>query len=85
MTESRNRRPDRPAPSQSQEVKATTKTTVDAANDASAGQEAVVNRQEVERRAFELYEQRGGGHGRDLEDWLTAEEDVRNGGAERVR
>lgn len=29
--------------------------------------------QEVARTAYRLYEQRGGLHGRDLEDWLEAE------------
>lgn len=28
---------------------------------------------EVARVAYELFEQRGGSHGRDLEDWLEAE------------
>lgn len=27
----------------------------------------------ISRRAYERYEQRGGEHGNDLEDWLTAE------------
>lgn len=31
---------------------------------------------EVETRAFELYQKRGGEDGRDLEDWLTAEEQL---------
>jgi len=30
----------------------------------------------IARRAFEIYEQRGGGHGHDWEDWLQAERDV---------
>lgn len=32
--------------------------------------------EEVRRRAFELFEKRGHGGGRDLEDWLKAEQDV---------
>ncbi len=32
---------------------------------------------EVQRRAYELYVKRGGGHGRDLEDWLEAERQLR--------
>lgn len=32
---------------------------------------------EVQRRAYELYVRRGGGHGRDLEDWLEAERQLR--------
>jgi len=27
-------------------------------------------------RAFEIYEARGGEHGRDLDDWLRAEEEI---------
>ena len=32
---------------------------------------------DVARRAYELYEQRGGEHGRDLDDWLLAENELR--------
>jgi hypothetical protein len=32
---------------------------------------------EIQRRAYELYVQRGGGHGRDLEDWLAAERQLK--------
>jgi Protein of unknown function (DUF2934) len=32
---------------------------------------------EIRRRAYELYEQRGAGSGREAEDWLTAEREVR--------
>ena len=31
----------------------------------------------IRKRAYELHEQRGGEHGRDLEDWLEAEGTVR--------
>jgi hypothetical protein len=30
----------------------------------------------IRRRAYELYEARGGEHGRDLEDWLSAESEI---------
>jgi len=30
----------------------------------------------IGRRAYELYQERGGGHGKDQEDWARAEEDV---------
>jgi hypothetical protein len=30
----------------------------------------------IRARAYELYEQRGGDHGRDCEDWLRAETEV---------
>jgi hypothetical protein len=33
--------------------------------------------EEVQRRAYELFVQRGGGHGRDLDDWYEAERQLR--------
>lgn len=30
----------------------------------------------IARRAFELFEARGGGHGHDVEDWITAEREL---------
>lgn len=35
------------------------------------------NHEDVERRAYELYERRGKESGRDWEDWLQAERDIR--------
>ena len=32
---------------------------------------------EIRRRAYELYEQRGGEHGHDVQDWLRAEEEIK--------
>jgi hypothetical protein len=32
---------------------------------------------QIARRAYELYEQRGGEHGYDLDDWLQAERELR--------
>jgi hypothetical protein len=32
---------------------------------------------EIARRAFELYQARGGAHGCDLNDWLSAERELR--------
>ena len=46
------------------------------------GAEAVadqVGSSEVARRAYELYESRGGEHGHDWDDWLQAEHEVRQG------
>jgi len=31
----------------------------------------------IRQRAYELYAQRGGGEGRELDDWLRAEEEIR--------
>ena len=35
--------------------------------------------EEIRLRAYELFEARGGEEGRELEDWLQAEEEVRSG------
>jgi hypothetical protein len=37
-----------------------------------------MNHDDIERRAYELYESRGREDGRDLDDWLEAEREVRN-------
>jgi hypothetical protein len=39
---------------------------------------ADVTDSDIARRAYELYEQRGGEHGRDLDDWLLAENELRD-------
>ena len=33
--------------------------------------------EDIARRAYQLYEDRGGEHGRDREDWFQAERDIR--------
>jgi len=38
---------------------------------------ATIDRGECAQRAYELYVARGGEDGRDLEDWLTAERELR--------
>ncbi len=38
----------------------------------------------IARRAYEIYQQRGGGHGRDLEDWLRAERELREAAMRRT-
>ena len=37
------------------------------------------DRDAVARRAYEIYERRGGNHGADLDDWLEAERELRPG------
>lgn len=37
--------------------------------------------QQIAARAYERFLERGGEHGHDLEDWMAAEADIRNGGA----
>lgn len=41
-----------------------------------------LGREDVERRAYELYEQRGGENGHDWDDWLAAERELRGSAAE---
>jgi Protein of unknown function (DUF2934) len=36
----------------------------------------LVRREEIARRAHELYVQRGGEHGKDVEDWVRAEKEL---------
>ena len=36
----------------------------------------------IQLRAYEIFIERGGEHGRDLEDWFRAEEEIRNRGSE---
>jgi hypothetical protein len=36
-------------------------------------QDTTISREELEKRAYELYVQRGAEHGHDQEDWLLAE------------
>jgi hypothetical protein len=43
-----------------------------------------LSRDDVARRAHDLYEARGRGEGRDLDDWLEAEEELRLKGDENV-
>jgi hypothetical protein len=38
-----------------------------------------VNETEIARRAYQLYESRGGEHGRDWDDWFRAEQELRGG------
>jgi len=41
------------------------------------GAAADVDRDLLSQRAYERYLERGGEHGQDLEDWLTAERELR--------
>jgi hypothetical protein len=40
-------------------------------------------REQIAQRAFEIYQSRGGGHGRDLDDWLRAEQELALSAARR--
>jgi Protein of unknown function (DUF2934) len=43
------------------------------------GMGAAPTTEQIARRAYEIFEARGGQHGRDLEDWLQAERELRLG------
>lgn len=32
---------------------------------------------QIRQRAYELFQERGGRHGKDIDDWLTAEQELR--------
>jgi hypothetical protein len=51
--------------------------TTRANNTRSDSLQTAVPNSDIARRAYELYEQRGGVHGRDLDDWLLAENELR--------
>jgi hypothetical protein len=48
--------------------------------DRTTPQARTLSRDEVATRAYHLYQQRGGGDGGDLDDWLQAERDLEHRG-----
>lgn len=42
----------------------------------NGGQHVEAEREHVAMRAYELYLERGGGDGREMDDWLTAEREL---------
>jgi hypothetical protein len=40
--------------------------------------------EEIARRAWEIHRSRGGEHGRDVDDWLQAEQELLRGGKWRT-
>ena len=56
---------------------------VPAASNAKAQDTGLYER--VAQRAYELYEQRGGQAGSELEDWLQAEREIRSAAAKRPK
>ena len=55
---------------------ATSTTTTPSGTRRRAQPAAVIAREEIARRAYELFLARGSEHGRDLEDWLRAEREL---------
>jgi hypothetical protein len=52
---------------------------VEAAQTQGITQDGSVSPDDVARRAYDLYQQRGSGDGGDLDDWLQAERDLQRG------
>jgi len=50
----------------------------------AASAETPVIEEEIRRRAYELFEARGGEDGHELEDWLRAEEEIRGSKTDAV-
>jgi hypothetical protein len=53
-------------------------TTSPADPDASQPPAAQPTEEDIRRRAYDRYLERGGGHGMDFQDWLDAEQELRN-------
>jgi hypothetical protein len=51
----------------------------DEANGAASAPEGADVKERIRQRAFELFSSRGFGDGNELDDWLAAEREVRNG------
>jgi hypothetical protein len=49
----------------------------DSQNKPAAKETPSLSEDEIRRRAFELFEERGGQEGHELEDWLRAESEIR--------
>jgi hypothetical protein len=50
-----------------------------AAGRSTSDEQSGITADAIARRAFEFYCARGGGHGQDVDDWLEAEREVKNG------
>jgi len=53
---------------------------VDTTREREAGSGSSDDRARIAARAYEIYEQRGGAHGRETEDWLKAESEISGSG-----
>ena len=62
----------------SEDASRNTVTDMSARSDEARGEsERDITNEEISNRAYELYERRGGEHGRDWDDWLEAENELR--------
>ena len=51
---------------------------VDASAEAAGDAPAEPSAEDIRRRAYERYQQRGGNHGQHFDDWLAAEQELRS-------
>lgn len=72
MAEKRRRKSYVPSPSTADDSSRGPSTSIAAVRPDQVADDAIA------RRAHELYEERGGGHGRDWDDWLEAEREFRS-------
>ena len=57
----------------------------DGVDNARPGIDTATDRHAIEVRAYELYLERGAGHGGDVDDWLRAEQELASPAAEVAR
>lgn len=68
-----------PAPAQKPQTQRPTDTPMPrGADPAGQATSSSVDHEQIARRAYERYLERNGEHGRDQEDWLEAERELRN-------
>jgi hypothetical protein len=72
-TRSKATDPDAPAKPKTKRIR-----TAAAAEQTPAGPSAEPTDEDIRRRAYERYQQRGGNHGRHFDDWLEAEKELRS-------
>ena len=73
----RSKATDPAAPAAESKPKRTRAATATAAEQAPVGPTEVSD-EDIRRRAYERYQQRGGNHGRHFDDWVEAEKELRN-------
>jgi hypothetical protein len=77
MSTPRRRRRDHEPPTQSVGTPATVPSAMGDDRNAVENLAIQPTHEDIARRAYQLYEERGGEHGRDLEDWFQAERELR--------
>jgi hypothetical protein len=83
METPRRRRKDRETPNHPVATPAAAPTATSDSPSPVASLARVPTHDEIARRAYQIYEERGGEHGRDWDDWLQAERELRQAAAGR--